>query len=84
MNSPSARPIKIIFRHSSIKSYYNQFAHDLRLFLTAVVGRPLSACMLMFSGIYARTRVGEWMSSSILSESLRKRDADMNGLRKEA
>ena len=36
----------------------------------------------MFSGIYARAQVGEWMSSSILTEPLSKRNADKNGLRK--
>ena len=54
----------------------------LRLFLIAVVGRPLSARWLMFFGIYARTQVSEWMSSSILPEPLRKRDVDKNGLDK--
>ena len=53
----------------------------LRSFMIALVGRPLSAFRLMFSGIYARGLVSEWMSSSILPEPLRKRDIDKNGLR---
>ena len=48
----------------------------LRLFLIAVVGRHLSACRLMFSGIDALAQVSEWMPSSILPEPLRKRDVD--------
>ena len=57
----------------------------LCVFLIAVVGRPLvgrplSACRLIFSGIYARAQVSEWMSSSILPEPLRKRGVDMNDM----
>ena len=48
----------------------------LHLFLIVVVGRPLSACRVMFSGIYAQAHVSEWMSSSILPELLRKCDID--------
>ena len=54
----------------------------LPLFLFAVAGRPLSACRLTFSGIYARAQVSEWMSSSILPEPLRKHHVDKNGLLK--
>ena len=65
----------------SPKLLHDQFAQGFA-FLIAVVGRPLSARRLMFSGIYARTQISEWMSSSILPKPLRKRDVDKNGLRK--
>ena len=54
----------------------------LHLSLLAVLGRPLFASRLMFSGIYARAYVSEWISSSILPEPLHKRDFDKNGLQK--
>ena len=53
----------------------------LRLFPINVVVTLLPARRLMFSGIYARAQVSEWMPSSILPESLRKRDVEKNGLR---
>ena len=46
----------------------------LRLFLVAVVVRPLSACTLMLSAIYTRAQESEWISFSILPEPLRKRN----------
>ena len=56
------------------KLLYNQAAQDF-VFLIAVVGRRLSACRLMFPGIYARTQASEWMSS-ILPEPLGKHDVE--------
>ena len=47
----------------------------LRLFMLAVVRRPLFTCRLMFPGICARA-LAEWISSSILPEPLRKLDVD--------
>ena len=54
----------------------------LRLFPIAVVGRPLSACRVMFSGIYARAQANECKSFFILPESLRSYDVDKNVLLK--
>ena len=68
-----------LFRGKAEKYFIINFLRSFRSFLIAVVGRPLSACMLMFSGICARAQVSEWLS---LPELLRRRDVDKNGLRK--
>ena len=71
-----------LFRSKAENYFINNLLRILHLFLIAVVGRPLSACGLMFSGSYARVQLSEWMSSSFLPELLRNHDVDKNGLRK--